>query len=379
MTPYLSAKRPGWLILRSGAQLSRDTLFWLLQGVGWLLFGLMMLGYELIWQSPMPALVDDLALVATGLALTTGFRIFYRSRRRRRDSPAALLVMAIILCLLGSPAWYFGQTLLVQPLLPESMPRPQWLLSGLFLYYIFILATWNLLYFGTHGWMSLQLERRRAERAEAMAQSARLRALQSQLEPHFLFNTLNSISSLVAARQHEGAATMIALLSDFLRLTLKTGGTPEITVREEIGFVHQYLDIQKLRFGERLSFTVQVGPEALPAMVPTLLLQPLVENALKHGILPRAAGGRIVVTVQTQGERLLLRVEDDGPGLVRTPSMSPGVGLSNTATRLSELYGSHGTLYVGRSALGGAAVDIGVPLMFHATFPDQVSAEASEA
>jgi signal transduction histidine kinase len=366
-------------MLRSGAKLSRGRLFWLLQSVGWLLFGLMMLGYELIWQSFVPAVADDLVLITTGLVLTTCFRLLYRSRRRRRDAPATLLVTAIVLCVLGSPAWYLAQTLLVQPLLPESMPRPQWLLSGLFLYYIFILATWNLLYFGIQGWMSLQLERRRAERAEAMAQSARLRALQSQLEPHFLFNTLNSISSLVAARQHDGAATMIALLSDFLRLTLKAGGTPEITVREEMAFVNQYLDIQKLRFGERLGFAVHVAPEALPAMVPTLLLQPLVENALRHGILPRAAGGRIAITVQAQGPKLLLRVEDDGAGLVRSPSIGAGVGLSNTATRLSELYGSHASLFVGRSALGGVAVDISVPLAFRATMAEEASAEASEA
>lgn len=379
MTPYLSAKQPGWLTLRSGAHLSPGTLFWPLQALGWLVFGLMMLGYELIWQSLVPAVVDDLVLIFTGLALTTGFRFLYRNRRRHRASPAALLITAIVLCVLGSPAWYLAQTLLVQPLLPESMPRPQWLLSGLFLYYLFILATWNLLYFGAHGWMSLQLERRRAERAEAMAQSARLRALQSQLEPHFLFNTLNSISSLVAARQHEGAGTMIALLSDFLRLTLKAGGTPEITVREEIAFVNQYLDIQKLRFGERLGFTLQVSPEALPAMVPTLLLQPLVENALKHGILPRATGGRIAITVQTQGKRLIVRVEDDGPGLQRSPSLAKGVGLSNTATRLSEMYGNQGTLFVGRSALGGVAVDIGVPLAFCATLAPEATAEVSEA
>lgn len=379
MRPYLSANRSGWRILRSGPPLARGTLFWLLQAAGWLLFGLMMLGYELIWQSFLPAIVDDLVLISTGLALTTGFRWLYRSRRQQRASPAALLVTAAVLCVLGSPVWYLAQTLLVQPLLPESMPRPQWLLSGLFLYYVFILATWNLLYFGAHGWMSLQIERRRAERAEAMAQSARLRALQSQLEPHFLFNTLNGISSLVAARQHEGAATMIALLSDFLRVTLKTGGTPQITLREEIGFVHQYLDIQKLRFGERLTFTVDVDPQALGSMVPTLLLQPLVENALKHGILPRAAGGRIAITVQTQGERLLLRIEDDGPGLPRSPTLSPGVGLSNTATRLTELYGKQGSLFVGRSALGGVAVDIAIPLRFHSMLAEEPAPLMSQA
>src|SRR5579863_6055730 len=376
MTPQLSAKRPGWLVLRSGARLSRSALFWLLQCAGWLLFGLMMLGYELIWQKLVPAIVDDAVLVTAGFALTAAFRVLYQICRRRGMRPAALAATAVLLCLVGSPTWYVVQVYVGEPLLPESMARPNWQLAGLFLYYLFILAPWNLLYFGAQGWTSLQLERRRAERAEATAQSARLRALQSQLEPHFLFNTLNGISSLVAGRQNEAAATMIARLSDFLRLTLKAGGTPEITVQDEIGFVNHYLDIQKLRFGSRLSFDVQVVPEALAAMVPTLLLQPLVENALKHGILPRAAGGRVLVQVRVDSDKLLLRVEDDGPGLASSPSASTGVGLSNTASRLHELYGPEATVYVGRGQLGGVAVDIRVPLTYSSARLEVTAAEA---
>ncbi|HUI59353.1 MAG TPA: histidine kinase [Steroidobacteraceae bacterium] len=364
MSLHLSAKKPGWLVLRSGAQLSGNTLFWLLHSVGWLCFGLMMLGYELIWQPFLAALVDDLVMVAIGLALTTGFRLVYRHLRRRTVHPPIVVVAAVVLCVAGSAVWDAGRTLLVPALLPEMLPRPEWVLSGESLYYLSVLVTWSLLYFGTNGWISLRLERHRAERAEAMAQSARLRALQGQLEPHFLFNTLNGISALVAEGHSEAAVTMIALLSDFLRLTLKAGGTAEIPVADEIGFVNQYLDIQKLRFGRRLRFTIDVAEEALPAMVPTLLLQPLVENAVKHGILPRACGGCVSVVVLTQGDKLQLRVEDDGPGLTRSASTGTGVGLSNTATRLNELYGSNATLSVGRSSLGGVSVDIAVPLLF---------------
>jgi two-component system, LytTR family, sensor kinase len=376
MNAHFSAKKPGWLVLRSGAQLSHGTLFWMLQSTGWLLFGLMMLGYELIWQKLVPAIVDDALSVTVGFVLTTGFRALYRGCRRAGLRPATMVIIAVALCLLGSPAWYLIQVYVGEPLLMDSPSEPDWNMAGVVLYYLFILATWNLLYFGAQGWISLGLERRRAERAEAMAQSARLRALQSQLEPHFLFNTLNGISSLVVARQSEAAATMIGLLSDFLRLTLKAGGTPEITVQDELGFVNHYLDIQKLRFGPRLSFDVQSAPEALLAMVPTLLLQPMVENALKHGILHRAGGGRVVVDVRTDGDKLQLRVEDDGPGLSGSPMAGAGVGLSNTATRLHELYGSEATLYVGRSQLGGVVVDIKVPLLFSSA---RIDAQAIEA
>ncbi len=376
MSAHFSAKKPGWLVLRSGTQLSHGTLFWMLQCAGWLLFGLMMLGYELISQSLGPAILDDAISVVVGFLLTALFRPIYRGCRRAGLRPATMAIIAVALCLVGSPAWYVLQVYVGEPLLLPSATAPDWQLAGAALYYLFILATWNLLYFGAQGWISLQLERRRAERAEAMAQSARLQALQSQLEPHFLFNTLNGISSLVVARQNEAAATMIGLLSDFLRLTLKAGGTPEITVQDELGFVNHYLDIQKLRFGPRLSFDVQAEPDAMQAMVPTLLLQPMVENALKHGILHRAGGGRVVVDVRTDGGKLHLRVEDDGPGLRGSPKAGAGVGLSNTATRLYELYGPEATLYVGRSQLGGVAVDIKVPLLFSSA---RIQSQAIEA
>ncbi|HVO44975.1 MAG TPA: sensor histidine kinase [Steroidobacteraceae bacterium] len=379
MSVHLSAKKPGWLVLRSGAQLSGNQLFWLLQGLGWLCFGLMMLGYELIWQPPLPAFIDDAVMVALGLSLTTGLRFVYRHLRRRSVHSAIVLATAVLSCATGAAIWDAGRTMLVPVLLEDLLPRPNWVLSGESLYYLSVLVTWSLLYFGTNGWISLRLERRRAERAEAMAQSARLRALQGQLEPHFLFNTLNGISALVAEGHNEAAVTMIGLLSDFLRLTLKAGGTPRISVAEEIAFVRQYLDIQKLRFGKRLRFTINVSEEALPAMVPTLLLQPLVENAVKHGILPRAAGGCVSVVVATEANQLQMRVEDDGPGMTRSSSTGAGVGLSNTATRLNELYGSASTLRVGRSALGGVSVDISLPLLLAHAHLKSEFADAEEA
>jgi LytS/YehU family sensor histidine kinase len=235
------------------------------------------------------------------------------------------------------------------------------------LYTVFILLTWSLLYFGINGWIRLELERRRADRADALAQSAQLRALQSQLEPHFLFNTLNGISSLVVEGRSGDAAAMIARLSDFLRLTLKVAGTPQITLADELVFVRQFLDIQQLRFGDRLGFGIDVTPEAMAAMVPSMLLQPLVENSVRHAILPRAMGGKVVVSARTDSVRaaadtLILRVDDDGPGIQKSAAPSSGVGLSNTATRLAVLYGGAAEFAIGRSDLGGVGVTIRMPL-----------------
>jgi len=339
-----------------------------LQTGGWAAFGLMMFGYALARESPLQAIFDVLILVATGFALTTLYGRLYARWRRRAMPPIRLAVLVLLLAVVGAPIWFEPQVLLtwiaarVHPPLVRWVPSFSFIPLDTWLFEGFVLLTWSLLYFGVNGWISLQLERRRADRAEALAQSARLQALQSQLEPHFLFNTLNGISSLVVEGRSEAATTMIALLSDFLRQALQTIETPQITVAEEMAFVQHYLDIQKIRFGDRLRFRIQVEPQAMAAMVPTLLLQPLVENAVRHGILARADGGSVAIVVGVLGSALHLRVEDDGPGLRRSGSTSSGLGLSNTATRLGELYGNQATFTVGRGNTGGVAIDISIPL-----------------
>jgi two-component system LytT family sensor kinase len=371
MAARLSELKPGWLVWPSGRQLSHDVLFWLLQAGGWAAFGLMMFGYALARESPLQAIFDVLILIATGFGLTTLYRHLYHRWRLRGTPPIRLSAYVLALSVLGAPAWYEPQVLLcwiaasaspsLVRLLPTStlIPLDTWMFEG------FVLLSWSLLYFGVNGWISLQLERRRADRAEALAQSARLQALQSQLEPHFLFNTLNGISSLVVEGRCEAATAMIALLSDFLRLALQTAQTPQIRVAEEISFVRHYLDIQKIRFGERLRFQIEVAPEVTTALVPTLLLQPLVENAVRHGILARADGGSVTIGIAAAGGELKLRIADDGPGL-RGPKSSTGLGLSNTATRLAELYGQQASITVGRGEGGGVVVDVGIPLSFAA-------------
>jgi two-component system, LytTR family, sensor kinase len=365
---FLSAKKPGSLEFGSGRHLSHNTLFWSLQIGGWLVFGLMMLGYELAWQNPRNAAIGDVVLVTTGVALTSVFRLVYRWCRILSASPVVVIGAGIALAVAGSPVWFLSQRLLSRTLDGSGFPgwHPFLLWSSLnpevFLYNIFILLTWSLLYFGINGWIHLELERRRADRADALAQAARLQALQSQLEPHFLFNTLNSISSLVVEGRAEAAAAMIARLSDFLRLTLKVAGTPQITLANELVFVRQYLDIQQLRFGDRLGFSIAVTPDAMDAMVPAMLLQPLVENSVRHGILPRAVGGKVTVSARTVAETLLLHVDDDGPGMQKSASPSSGLGLSNTATRLAVLYGGHAEFAIGRSEMGGVGVKIRLPL-----------------
>jgi signal transduction histidine kinase len=213
---------------------------------------------------------------------------------------------------------------------------------------------------------SKRRERREAELESRLAE-ARLQALRMQLNPHFLFNTLNSIASLV----HEdptAAERMIEALSELLRLALHTADTQEVPLREELHFLDQYLLIERARFGERLQVERHIDVAALGAAVPTLILQPLVENAVNHGIENQLAPGVICITAEHAGDLLRLEVSDNGRGLARD-SLSEGVGLSNTRLRLKELYNDRAGLEVCSAAGQGFSAQIHIPWRLCASEP----------
>ena len=204
-------------------------------------------------------------------------------------------------------------------------------------------------------------ERRGLELRSQLTQ-ARLQALRMQLNPHFLFNTLNSIASLVYD-QPRVADEMIGSLSDLLRLTLTAPDRQEITLREELDFLDQYLFIEQTRFGEKLRVEKDLEPAALDAMAPILILQPLVENALKHGIEAQLAPGVVRIAARRAGDFLRLEVTDNGRGLARAKGgkVVEGVGLGNTRARLRELYEERGSLAFGAPPEGGFSVSIQIP------------------
>jgi two-component sensor histidine kinase len=203
-------------------------------------------------------------------------------------------------------------------------------------------------------------ERREAELESRLAQ-ARLQALRMQINPHFLFNTLNSIASLV--QDQPQAEEMIEALSDLLRLTLTASDRAEVTLREELRLLDRYLLIEQIRFGERLRVHKQIDAAALDAVVPILILQPLVENAVKHGIETQIAPGIIRIEVQRIGEALRLEVSDNGRGLAGAGegAFKEGVGLTNTRSRLRELYGQGASLTFRPGSAGGLAAEIRIP------------------
>ena len=207
-----------------------------------------------------------------------------------------------------------------------------------------------------------QNEELKASQLETRLAQAQLNALKMQLHPHFLFNTLNSIAAL-QLKDVKAASRMVALLGDFLRLTLENSGSQEVRLQEELEFLKCYLDIQHIRFQDRLSVRLDIAPETLDAQVPNLILQPIVENAIKHGIAQRAAPGRIEILAKRNNGKLQVEVKDDGPGIgdMTRDGFKEGLGLTNTRARLTQLYGPAHRLEMTDGVEGGVIVTLEIP------------------
>lgn len=209
-----------------------------------------------------------------------------------------------------------------------------------------------------------QLARQQAETARLNEQlsKAQLDALRRQIEPHFLFNTLNAVAGLVREERNDAAVNMIAGLSDFLRRVVEDSERQEVPLGEELEFAQKYLEIQKARFAERLEFSVDVPSELLGAQVPSLILQPMVENAVKHGIAKRVQGGTIRISAGRDNGALTLRVANDGPSLpAGWEKSATGIGISNVRTRLQSLYGDGFELKMSDRQSGGVEAVVRLP------------------
>ena len=217
---------------------------------------------------------------------------------------------------------------------------------------------------------ALESRRRLAEQQTETARlneqlsTAQLDSLRRQIEPHFLFNTLNSIAGLVREQRNDAAVNMIAGLSDLLRRSLDGSPHQQVPLCEEMEFAQKYLDIQKMRFADRLRISTDIPLDLYPAQVPSLILQPMVENAIKHGIAHRAQGGTIHIAASRQNGTLTLRVSNDGPGLAPGwETANPGIGISNVRTRLQSLYGEASDLTLRNQPTGGVEVALSLPFV----------------
>ena len=348
--------------------------FWLLHAGGWFAYGVAMTLSRLgIFPLPFMVVAKGL-LMASGFGLSLALRQAYRPLIRRGTPLLTLIVVAVVASYVVSMAWTAIDNLLAGPVYSAFGLRPPVYRSVLQLfngtvYNAFTMLAWSVLYIGIRYYVALQAERERSLRAEAAAHRSQLEALRYQINPHFLFNSLNAVSTLVTERRNDEAARMLSRVSDFLRLTLTAPVRDEVALAEEIDYVRRYLEIERVRFGDRLRVEIDVAAGAWEAAVPAFVLQPLIENAVRHAIAPRESGGSITVEAARAGDVVRISIVDDGPGLGNGSNGTGGkggngagrIGLSNTRDRLRALYGDRGRLELANVSGGGTRATIEVP------------------
>ena len=342
--------------------LKRDALgfpnFWPAQAIGWCYF------YLLLLASNLPSLKKPGVLWVISVTVLTMFaascllRLPCRALMRRDLPWISLEARAFAFSLLAGAAsglaheWSIGRW----------KGTWDWLSSAV--HSTMILFLWCNLYFSVKQWQQSARERERRLRVEAEARDARLRALRYQLNPHFLFNSLNAVSTLVLDGKASAATRTLAQLAELLRAVLKNDALSETPLSEEIAFIERYLAIEQIRLADRLRVEVTIPEDTLDALVPSMLLQPLVENAVRHGVAPLVAGGTIRIQSSIQNARLRIRIANSG--LPSTPLERPnppinGVGLSNTAQRLETLYAAEHKFELQWPEAGGCEVRIELP------------------
>ncbi len=339
----------------------KNRAFWLLQTIGWsgyfCLRTLSGIANNLGWM----LVVHTLLLTATGYSLTLLLASLFR--RVIKMQPLWTLGISLIAVVLASGVFSVIETWSVATFLkPNFRPVGVALLSPILLDFA-LLAAWTALYYGINYFLLLEDEIDQRERLESQASTAQLAMLRYQLNPHFLFNTLNSISTLVLLKQTERANAMLARLSSFLRYTLANEPTAKVTLAQEVETLKLYLEIEKMRFEDRLRPHFKIESETIGARLPSLLLQPLVENAIKYAVTPAENGADIWVRASHEGQAVRIEVADngDGTGAEMAATPSTGVGLANIRDRLSQAYGAAHRFETRKNERGGFSVIIEIP------------------
>jgi sensor histidine kinase YesM len=339
----------------------KNRAFWILQSIGWsgYFFLRSLSGFAnsmgWIW------LVHTLLLTATGYSLTLLLASLFRRLIRMR--PLWTLLLSLAAVGLAATAFSIIETWSYATFLkPDSKPVGVEYLGAILLNFS-LLAAWAALYYGINYFLLLEEQIDQRERLESQASSAQLAMLRYQLNPHFLFNTLNSISTLVLLKQTERANAMLARLSSFLRYTLVNEPAGKVTLAQEVETLKLYLEIEKMRFEERLRPHFRIDPETIGSRLPSLLLQPLIENAIKYAVTPSENGADIWLTAGREGQAVRIEVADNGNGdtadLVASPST--GVGLANIRDRLSQAYGAAHRFETRKNEHGGFSVIVEIP------------------
>lgn len=344
----------------------KNHAFWVLQSAGWTGYLVLRTLGGLANNMGLLFIVPTALTTATGYSLTLLMASAYR--RLIKLKPIVTWTVSILILVLSSAIFSSIETWAHATFYrPEEMPKGIQFFGAILLDFS-LLAAWSALYYGINFFLLLEEQSDRVVRLESQASSAQLAMLRYQLNPHFLFNTLNSISTLVLLKETQRANAMLSRLSSFLRYTLANEPEGTVSLAQEVETLKLYLDIEKMRFEDRLRAHFEIDPAASQARLPSLLLQPLVENSIKYAVTAQEEGADISVEARLAGmepdRRLIITVTDTGPGLTEgmtRPTYSTGVGLANIRDRLAQAYGTDQRFEVQTDRAEGFGVVIDIP------------------
>ncbi|MCA1749964.1 MAG: sensor histidine kinase [Parasphingopyxis sp.] len=352
----------------------KNRAFWILQSVGWSGYFILR-SLSGISNNMGPTFVIPTAIAtATGYCLTLLMAVIFRQLINRNPrvtwggSVFAVLVASAIFSFIE--VWAFAAFFRA-----GEIPTGLQFFGAILLDFTLLLA-WSGLYYGINFYILIEKQNDQLLRLETQSSNAHLAMLRYQLNPHFLFNTLNSISTLVLLKHTERANAMLSRLSSFLRYTLANEPTARVPLSQEIETLKLYLEIERMRFEDRLRSSFDIDPRVSRARLPSLLLQPLVENAIKYAVTPQEEGAEIRISAQQVGNNVRIVVSDTGPGLQGgfglrkpeeeggSPRQSTGLGLANIRDRLAQAFGEEHSLEIKSNEEGGFCVEIEIPLQF---------------
>lgn len=367
----------------------KNRAFWQMQFAGWSGALILRVMTALANSQPLDFFAILLIEAITGFSISLILAVVYRQLINRKPVVTwsiTAIALAVAVGLYASiDAW------VLQLYRPDNDSGFTTLAFGVAYLNLTLLGAWSGLYYAINYFLQVEEQADRLERLEAQATGAQLAMLRYQLNPHFLFNTLNSISTLVLLKQTEPANAMLTKLSSFLRHTLVAQPGAQVTISQEVETLNLYLEIERMRFEERLRTEFHIDPAAANAAIPSMLLQPLVENAIKYAVSTQEEGARINIAAQVLGERLRMTVSDTGPGIEpetragsegllatqlpewlagKSQSGSTGVGLANIRERLAQAYGEEHSFAINTPVDGGFTIIIEIPLEIIETAQD---------
>lgn len=342
----------------------RNRFFWFLQSVGW--FGFAAVNYiaSLTYEVRDAYIFVILLNAYAGWMISLPLRILYQ--KIWNAPPWILLSVVLAASYVSGGLWVLVKNLNLWEIYKFGYRPEEWIdyfkfIMGSF----YIMLCWSGLYFGIKYYQMLQSERQKSLMARTKAHEAQLTMLRYQLNPHFLFNTLNAISTLILINENKIANGMVTKLSEFLRYSLDKDPIQKVALDQEIHALKLYLDIEKVRFEDRLQTSFELSAQAQDVLVPSMILQPLIENSIKYAVAHNEHGGKISVKAHTFGKDLLIEITDNGPGtrLVNGhPADRIGVGLRNTQERLQALYDNNYSFVMSDNDPTGLVINIRMPI-----------------